>query len=117
MRLIWSSLWEAFPREIHLISEFLIPSLRAPALASLAAPQEVSRVEGGRPAQASGVGRGWGSPPPPQDPRTRPPFQIPRDPVPGSGQGLACGREAATPLLFLTRAGGLSWARDRETRK
>lgn len=41
MRLIWSALWGAFPGEIHLISEFLIPSLGAPASAPLAAPREV----------------------------------------------------------------------------
>lgn len=54
MRLIWSAQWGAFPREIHLISEFLIPSLRGLALAPFAAPQEVEGVEGGGPAQAKG---------------------------------------------------------------
>lgn len=62
MRLIWSALWGAFPREIHLISEFLIPSLRGPALAPFAAPQEVERVEGGGQAQAKGEGHGWEAP-------------------------------------------------------
>jgi hypothetical protein len=68
MRLIWSALWGAFPGEIHLISEFLIPSLRAPALAPLAAPQE---VKGRRQSQTTGEGTAGmlQSPQPP----TRPP--------------------------------------------
>ncbi|KAM8783498.1 paired box protein Pax-2 isoform 4-T4 [Rhynchonycteris naso] len=105
MRLIWSALWEAFPREKHLISEFLIPSLIAPALAPLAAPREVPGVERGRQAQATWAGRSG---------RLPSPFNVPRDPAAflkysrsdarSPGQGPVCGREAATPLLFLTRA-------------
>lgn len=41
MHLIWSALWGAFPGEIRLISEFLIPSVGAQALAPLTTPQEV----------------------------------------------------------------------------
>ena len=41
MLLIWSALWGAFPGELRLISEFLIPSVGAQALAPLATPQEV----------------------------------------------------------------------------
>lgn len=104
MRLIWSALWGAFPREIHLISEFLIPFLRAPALAPLAAPWEVSGVEGERQAQATGAGRGWGL--------LRPlslhqapcgPAAIPNCSKSGAwavGQGPDCGGQAATPLPF-----------------
>lgn len=54
MRLIWSALWGAFPREIHLISEFLIPSLRGPVLAPFATPQEVEGARGGRGPHAKG---------------------------------------------------------------
>lgn len=51
MHLIWSALWGAFPREVRLISEFLIPSLRAKAIAPHATPRE---VEEERPAGPGG---------------------------------------------------------------
>lgn len=106
MRLIWSALWGAYPGEIHLISEFLIPSLRARALAPGAAPQEVG---GGRQAQATGEGRGWDAPAAAQGPR-----QAPRGPAaflnslrPGSwalGQRPAGRGRQPVPLPFLVRA-------------
>lgn len=105
MRLIWSALWGAFPREIHLISEFLIPSLRGRALAPFAAPREVEGVEGGRQAQARGEGQGGEAPrgPQPSPHVAQPPSQTARGPgVWALGQGPAFSGEAATPLPFLT---------------
>ena len=88
MRLIWSALWGAFPREIHLISEFLIPSLRALALAPLATPREVEGVEGGRLAQATREGLGWDAP---RAPTRRPSPPPPRSPA----AFLNCSRSGA----------------------
>lgn len=68
MHLIWSTLWGAFPREIHLISEFLIPSLRALARVPLSTPQV---VEGGRLAQALGEGHDWEAPGTPGTPPSK----------------------------------------------
>lgn len=56
MHLIWSALWGAFPGERRLISEFLIPSLGAWALAPLATPRE---VKGESRARATGEGHSW----------------------------------------------------------
>ena len=102
MRLIWSALWEAFPREMHLISEFLIPSLRASALAPFAAPREVSGVEGGSQALANRARLGvFRTPlPPSPDPAAFPNYS--RSGAWDPGQGPACGGEAKTPLLFLS---------------
>lgn len=93
MHLIWSALRGAFPREIHLISEFLIPSLRAPALAPLAAPLEVEGVEGGRLAEVSRRGMTEMLPGPPPTPPLRGPATFPncsRSGIQALGQGPAC---------------------------
>lgn len=104
MRLIWSALWGAFPREIHLISEFLIPSLRGPALAPFAASQEVKGVVGGREAQAKGEGRGWDAPSKPPGPHGQAAFpNCLRSGAWALGLGPACRGEAATPLPTRTR--------------
>lgn len=84
MRLIWSALWEASPREMHLISEFLIPSLRTSALAPFAAPWEVSGVEGGSRAQANKAQLGGLSHPLSPLPQTQLPSRTTRGQVPGT---------------------------------
>lgn len=64
MHLIWSALWGTFPREVRLISEFLIPSLRTKAIAPHATPREAEGERQAAPPDTAGCftaveGGGW----------------------------------------------------------
>lgn len=104
MRLIWSALWEAFPREIHLISEFLIPSLLAQAwLPSLLPRRWKGEV------RATGEGHSWGalkaSPHTPLSSSCCSPQIIPtRMPSPRQRAEFCWQRGMAITLLLVARA-------------
>lgn len=108
MRLIWSALWGAFPREIHLISEFLIPSLRAQALAPLAVPGRCQEwKEEGRPRPPGrGAAGGLSSPCPPSPQAPRCPAAFPNSSRSAPGPRVrALPAERRQPRLCLSLPG------------
>lgn len=117
MRLIWSALWGAFPREIHLISEFLIPSLRGPVLAPFATPQEVEGARGGREPHAKGEGHGSLAAPGPHGPGASPNcLRLGGVWSLGSGPGPCLQHSGSHASAFPHRDRKL-WAREGETGK
>lgn len=111
MHLIWSALWGAFPGEIHLISEFLIPFLRAEPLLPLLL------LGGGRRKAGPGhwkEGRGWGAPqhPPPRPSR----LSEPLEPGAWAQVGVLWAKEGR-PRLCLPWPGRKRWAGEQEKGK